>query len=196
MSKLSDDSAKQCVEEICDKLAEEGFDFSQDSSDVKRTVREEFYKAHDTNSISRPKLLGIIAKVTEKYIIKPEETNETEKSSSELPKQEVVSGTTPNRPRRQMQRSIVDDIVDGEKKHDVNLRKNTTIKTKSHVEFSASKLDGLNIKVGDNEYEVDSNTHAYYIQQAQNGLYAREAIICDVLGISFDDIVNDNTIIE
>lgn len=156
MTKLTDDSAKQYVEEICDRLAKEGFDFGQDSSDVKRTVREEFYKAHETNSISRPKLLGIIAKVVEKYIIKPKET---EKSSLESP-EEVVSGTTLNRPRRQIQRSIVDDIIDAEIKHDVNLRKNTTIKTKSHVEFSASKLDGINIKVCDNEYEVDSKTPA------------------------------------
>lgn len=43
--------------------------------------------------------------------------------------------------------------------------------------------------------DVDANPHAYYIQQAQNGLYAREAIICDVLGISMDEIVNDKTII-
>lgn len=51
-------------------------------------------------------------------------------------------------------------------------------------------------RVNEIEYEVDSNPHAYYIQQAQNGLYAREAIICDVLGMSMDEIVNDQTIIE
>ena len=51
-------------------------------------------------------------------------------------------------------------------------------------------------RVNEIEYEVDTNVHAYYIQQAQNGLYAREAIICDVLGISFDELVNDKTIIE
>jgi len=50
-------------------------------------------------------------------------------------------------------------------------------------------------RVNEIEYAVDENPHAYYIQQAQNGLYAREAIICDVLGISYDDVVNDNTII-
>ena len=46
------------------------------------------------------------------------------------------------------------------------------------------------------ENEVDTNPHAYYIQQAQNGLYAREAIICDVLGLSMDEIINDPTIIK
>ena len=50
-------------------------------------------------------------------------------------------------------------------------------------------------RVNEIEYEVDTNPHAYYIQQAQNGLYAREAIICDVLGITLDQITNDNTII-
>ena len=44
-------------------------------------------------------------------------------------------------------------------------------------------------------YDVDENPHAYYIQQAQNGLYAREAILCDVLGISLDDVEADTTII-
>ena len=39
-------------------------------------------------------------------------------------------------------------------------------------------------RVNEIAYDVDDNPHAYYIQQARNGLYAREAIICDVLGIS------------
>lgn len=51
-------------------------------------------------------------------------------------------------------------------------------------------------RVNEIEYEVDTNPHAYYIQQAQNGLYAREAIICDVLGLSMDEITNDPTIIK
>ena len=44
--------------------------------------------------------------------------------------------------------------------------------------------------------DVDESQHAYYIQQAGNGLFAREAIFCDVLGISLDDVKNDKTIIE
>ena len=51
-------------------------------------------------------------------------------------------------------------------------------------------------RVNEIEYDVDENPHAYYIQQAQNGLYAREAIICDVLGITYDEIVKDKTIID
>ena len=36
-------------------------------------------------------------------------------------------------------------------------------------------------RVNEIAYDVDDDPHAYYFQQAQNGLYAREAIICDVL---------------
>ena len=50
-------------------------------------------------------------------------------------------------------------------------------------------------RVNEIAYDVDSTPQAYYIQQARNGLYAREAIICDVLGITLDDIKNDTTII-
>ena len=40
-------------------------------------------------------------------------------------------------------------------------------------------------------YDVDENSKAYYFQQAKNGLYAREAILCDVLGIALDDVKAD-----
>ncbi|GAA6530026.1 MAG: aspartate carbamoyltransferase [Prevotella sp.] len=51
-------------------------------------------------------------------------------------------------------------------------------------------------RINEIAYDVDTNPHAYYIQQAKNGLYAREAIFCYCLGISLDDIKNDDTIIE
>ena len=51
-------------------------------------------------------------------------------------------------------------------------------------------------RVNEIAYDVDNDPHAYYIQQAGNGLFAREAIFCDVLGITLDDIKNDDTIIE
>ncbi len=51
-------------------------------------------------------------------------------------------------------------------------------------------------RINEIAYDVDSNPHAYYIQQAKNGLYAREAIFCYCLGISLDDIKNDTTVIE
>ena len=39
-------------------------------------------------------------------------------------------------------------------------------------------------RVNEIAQDVDANPKAYYFQQAQNGLYVREAIICDVLGIN------------
>lgn len=51
-------------------------------------------------------------------------------------------------------------------------------------------------RVNEIAYDVDETPYAYYIQQAQNGLYAREAIICDVLGITLEEVKADNTIIE
>lgn len=44
--------------------------------------------------------------------------------------------------------------------------------------------------------DVDDNPHAYYFEQARNGLYARESLICDVLNISLDEVINDKTIIK
>lgn len=46
-------------------------------------------------------------------------------------------------------------------------------------------------RVNEIDYDVDTNPHAYYIQQARNGVYAREAIICDVLGITLEQVKND-----
>lgn len=43
-------------------------------------------------------------------------------------------------------------------------------------------------RVNEIEYDVDDSKHAYYFQQAQNGLYARQALICDVLGITLEEL--------
>ncbi|MGP1466313.1 MAG: aspartate carbamoyltransferase [Porphyromonadaceae bacterium] len=51
-------------------------------------------------------------------------------------------------------------------------------------------------RVNEIAYDVDETPYAYYIQQARNGLYAREAIICDVLGITLEQVKADKTIIE
>jgi aspartate carbamoyltransferase catalytic subunit len=51
-------------------------------------------------------------------------------------------------------------------------------------------------RVNEIAYDVDDNPHAYYIQQAKNGLYAREAIFCYCLGIDLEQIKNDKTIID
>ena len=55
----------------------------------------------------------------------------------------------------------------------------------------ANSKDNLRIlhplpRVNEIAYDVDDNPKAYYIQQARNGLFARQAIICEVLGISID----------
>ena len=42
-------------------------------------------------------------------------------------------------------------------------------------------------RVNEIAYDVDDNPKAYYIQQARNGLFARQAFICEVLGISIDE---------
>ena len=44
-------------------------------------------------------------------------------------------------------------------------------------------------RVNEIAYDVDDSPKAYYFQQALNGLYAREAILCDVLGITLQDIL-------
>jgi aspartate carbamoyltransferase catalytic subunit len=41
-------------------------------------------------------------------------------------------------------------------------------------------------RVNEIAYDVDDNPKAYYIQQARNGLFTREAIICDALGININ----------
>ncbi len=46
-------------------------------------------------------------------------------------------------------------------------------------------------RVNEIEYSIDETPFAYYFQQARNGLYARQALICDVLGISLDQVMAD-----
>ena len=51
-------------------------------------------------------------------------------------------------------------------------------------------------RVNEITQDVDETPHAYYFQQALNGLYAREAILCDVLGITLEDVKKDTTVIH
>lgn len=91
-----------------------------------------------------------------------------------------------------VQKERFSDLMEYEKVKNVYILKNDMLQ---NARANMKILHPLP-RVNEIEYEVDTNVHAYYIQQAQNGLYAREAIICDVLGISLDEIVNDKTIIE
>ena len=57
-----------------------------------------------------------------------------------------------------------------------------------HNSMLAHSKDNLRIlhplpRVNEFAYDVDENPKAYYFQQARNGLYARQAIICNLLGI-------------
>ncbi|MBP3823004.1 MAG: aspartate carbamoyltransferase [Bacteroidaceae bacterium] len=51
-------------------------------------------------------------------------------------------------------------------------------------------------RVNEIEYSIDDDPHAYYFQQARNGLFARQALICDALGITLEQVQNDKTIIQ
>ena len=67
--------------------------------------------------------------------------------------------------------------------------KNVYILHRSMLDGSRENLRVLHPlpRVNEISYDVDDSPKAYYIQQARNGLFTREAIICDVLGISVDD---------
>lgn len=63
--------------------------------------------------------------------------------------------------------------------------KNVYTLRKSMLENSKPNLRVLHPlpRVNEIAYDVDDSEKAYYFQQAQNGLYARQAIICRMLGI-------------
>jgi len=90
-----------------------------------------------------------------------------------------------------VQKERFSDLMEYEKVKNVYILKNDML---SSARPNMKILHPLP-RVNEIAYDVDTNPHAYYIQQAQNGLYAREAIICDVLGIGIDEIINDRTII-
>ena len=66
--------------------------------------------------------------------------------------------------------------------------KNVYVLHNSMLEGSKPNLRVLHPlpRVNEIAYDVDDNPKAYYFQQAKNGLYARQAIICKVLGIDVD----------
>ncbi|KAA6328254.1 Aspartate carbamoyltransferase catalytic chain [termite gut metagenome] len=68
--------------------------------------------------------------------------------------------------------------------------KNTYILHSKMLENTRSNLRILHPlpRVNEIAYDVDDNPKAYYFQQAKNGLFARQAILCDALGIGLQDI--------
>lgn len=45
-------------------------------------------------------------------------------------------------------------------------------------------------RVNEIAQDVDNDERAYYFEQARNGVFAREAVICDALGITLDEVKN------
>lgn len=91
-----------------------------------------------------------------------------------------------------VQRERFTDLMEYERVKDVYILKNSML---------ANTRPNLRIlhplpRVNEIAYDVDANEKAYYFQQAHNGLFARQAIICDSLGITIEDVRNDKTIIE
>ena len=78
-----------------------------------------------------------------------------------------------------VQRERFTDLMEYEKV------KNVYVLTNKMLDNSKDNLRVLHPlpRVNEIAYDVDENPKAYYFEQAKNGVYARQAIICDVLGI-------------
>ena len=81
-----------------------------------------------------------------------------------------------------VQRERFTDLIEYEKVKNVYILKNSMLK---------ESKDNLRIlhplpRVNEIAYDVDDNPKAYYIEQAKNGVFARQAIICDVLDIDIN----------
>ncbi|MBQ2507241.1 MAG: aspartate carbamoyltransferase [Bacteroidaceae bacterium] len=91
-----------------------------------------------------------------------------------------------------VQKERFTDLMEYERVKDVYILKKEMLKdTKDNMKI----LHPLP-RVNEIAYDVDEDPKAYYFQQAKNGLYARQAIICDCLGLTIDDVKNDSTILK
>jgi aspartate carbamoyltransferase catalytic subunit len=78
-----------------------------------------------------------------------------------------------------VQRERFQDLVEYEKVKNVYTLKNKMLDgTKPNLRV----LHPLP-RVNEIDVDVDDNDKAYYFQQAKNGVFARQAIICDALGL-------------
>ncbi|HAR37957.1 MAG TPA: aspartate carbamoyltransferase, partial [Porphyromonadaceae bacterium] len=60
-----------------------------------------------------------------------------------------------------------------------------------HNDMLADSKENLRVlhplpRVKEISQDVDDNPKAYYFQQARNGMYTRQAVICDLMGIAVD----------
>ena len=86
-----------------------------------------------------------------------------------------------------VQRERFTDLMEYERVKDVYILRNEMLKnTRENLRI----LHPLP-RVNEIAHDVDENPKAYYFQQAQNGLYASQAILCDVLGITLEDVIED-----
>ena len=90
-----------------------------------------------------------------------------------------------------VQRERFSDLVEYERVKDSYLLKRNML---SRAKDNLKILHPLP-RVNEIEYSIDETPYAYYFQQAGNGLFARQALICDALGITLEEVKNDNTII-
>jgi len=79
-----------------------------------------------------------------------------------------------------VQRERFTDLMEYEKVKNVYILKNRMLKNSKPNLRILHPLP----RVNEIDCDVDDNPKAYYFDQAKNGVYAREAIICDVLGIN------------
>lgn len=91
-----------------------------------------------------------------------------------------------------VQKERLNDLMEYERVKDLYLLKLSMLK---------KAKDNMRIlhplpRVNEIEYAIDDDPHAYYFEQARGGLFARQALICDALGLTLDDVMNDRTIID
>ena len=79
-----------------------------------------------------------------------------------------------------VQRERFTDLMEYERVKDVYILKASMLKDAKPTMKVLHPLP----RVNEIAYDVDDDPHAYYFQQARNGLYARHAIICNTLGIT------------
>ncbi|MDR1403594.1 MAG: aspartate carbamoyltransferase [Tannerellaceae bacterium] len=79
-----------------------------------------------------------------------------------------------------VQRERFTDLEEYERVKNIYILKNDMLKNSKNNLRILHPLP----RVNEIAYDVDDNPKAYFIQQARNGLFTREAIICEVLGIN------------
>lgn len=78
-----------------------------------------------------------------------------------------------------VQKERFTDLFEYEKVKNVYILKNSLL---DHTKPNLRILHPLP-RVNEIEQEVDENEKAYYFEQARNGVFARQAVICDLLGL-------------